>query len=71
MRLLGIILIVLGILGFIYQGFTYTKREEVIDIGSIEASVDKKERVSIPPIASAIAIGAGALILLSRRRRTV
>ena len=70
MRSLGIILIVLGILGFVYQGFTYTKRDKVIDIGSIEASVDKKEHVFVPPIASAIAIGAGALILLTGRRST-
>lgn len=70
MRVLGIVLIVLGILGFVYQGFTYTKRDKVIDIGSIEASVDKKERVFVPPIASAIAIGAGALILLTGRRST-
>jgi hypothetical protein len=68
MRALGIILIVLGILGFVYQGFSYTKREKVIDIGEIEASVDKKERVYVPPIASAIAIGAGVLIVLSSRR---
>jgi hypothetical protein len=68
MRMLGIILIVLGILGFVYQGFSYTKREKVIDIGEIEASVDKKERVFVPPIASAIAIGAGVLIVLSSRR---
>jgi len=68
MRSLGIILIVLGILGFVYQGFSYTKREKVIDIGEIEASVDKKERVFVPPIASAIAIGAGLLIVLSSRR---
>jgi hypothetical protein len=70
MRALGIILVVLGILGFVYQGFSYTKREKVVDIGSIEASVDKKERVFIPPVASAIAIGAGALILLAGRRST-
>ena len=70
MRVLGIVLVVLGILGFIYQGFSYTKREKVIDIGEIEASVDKKERVFVPPIASAIAIGAGLLIVMTSRRTT-
>ena len=33
--LVGIVLIVLGIVAFAYQGITYTTRETVIDIGPI------------------------------------
>ena len=31
--LIGIILIVIGIVAFAYQGITYTTREKVVDIG--------------------------------------
>ncbi len=33
MRILGVLLVVFGLLALIYQGFTYTKRETVVDIG--------------------------------------
>jgi hypothetical protein len=33
----GIILIVLAVLAFSYQGITYTKREKVLDIGPFKA----------------------------------
>ena len=36
----GIVLIVLGIIGFVYQGFSYTTRKDVADIGPIHATKD-------------------------------
>ena len=71
MKVLGVLLIVLGVLGLVYGGFAYTKREKVIDIGSLEASVEKKERVPVSPIAGGIAVVAGlALVFAGRRPRT-
>jgi uncharacterized membrane protein YidH (DUF202 family) len=71
MRVIGVVLIVLGVLAMAYGGITYTRREKVIDIGSLEASVDKKERIPVPPIAGGIAVVAGlALVFAGRRERT-
>ena len=68
MRILGIVLIVLGIVALTYGGITYTKREKVVDIGPIQATVDKKERLPLSPLAGGAALIAGiALIVLSRR----
>ena len=55
--LAGIVLIVLAVIAFSYQGITYTKREKVLDIGPIEATAEKKETIPLPPI-----LGAAALI---------
>ena len=41
--LAGIVLIVLAVIAFSYQGITYTKREKVLDIGPIEATAEKKK----------------------------
>jgi hypothetical protein len=41
-NLYRVVLIVLSILSFAYQGITYTTREKVIDIGPIEATVKSK-----------------------------
>ena len=68
MRVLGAILIVLGVLALVYGGIRYTKQEKVIDVGPIEASVEHKKTIPLPPLAGAAALVAG-IILISRRDR--
>lgn len=68
MRALGILLIVLGILSFVYGGITYTRQEKVIDVGPIEASVDKKERIPLTPVVGGVALVAGLFLLMSNRK---
>ena len=70
MKTLGLILVVLGIVGLLWGGFSYNRKEKVLDLGELEASVTKKERVAFPPLAGGLAIVAGAaLILMDRRAR--
>ncbi|HEX7880252.1 MAG TPA: hypothetical protein VF720_12635 [Candidatus Eisenbacteria bacterium] len=68
MKTFGLILIGLGIIGLLYGGITYNKKEKVLDIGELEASVTKKERVSFPPLAGGAAIVVGALLILVDRK---
>jgi uncharacterized membrane protein YidH (DUF202 family) len=70
MRVLGAILIVLGVFALVYGGIRYTKHEKVIDVGPIEASVEHKKTVPLPPLVGAAALIAG-VILISRRDRVV
>jgi hypothetical protein len=67
---IAIALIVLGALALAYQGFTYTHREKVIDLGPIHATADKQERVSIPPIVGGLALAGGVILLLVSSRKT-
>jgi hypothetical protein len=62
--LIGIILIVIGIVAFAYQGITYTTREKVIDIGSIEVTADKTKTLPLPPIVGGIALVGGIVLLV-------
>ena len=64
---IGIVLIVLGALALAYQGFTYTTREKVIDLGPIQASADRQHTVPLPPILGGIAIAAGAFMLFKSK----
>ena len=66
MKLLGAILIVLGIVALLYGGFTYTKREKVADVGPLQATVDQKKTVPISPIVGVLALGAGLVLVLRR-----
>jgi hypothetical protein len=68
MSIVGIALIVLGVIGFAYQGITYTKREKVVDIGPIHATKDTKETFPISPALSGIALVGGIALLLTGSR---
>ena len=68
MKPLGLVLIVLGIIALVYGGFSYTKREKVVDLGPIEASVDQKKRVPLSPVVGVAALIVG-VVLVSRRNR--
>jgi len=67
--IVGILLIIVGIAGLAFGGFTFTRKEKVLDVGPIEASADKKESLPVPPILGALAIVGGVVLLASRARR--
>ncbi len=69
MKLLGIILVVLGVLALVYQGIQYTSREKIIDIGSIKVSADTKKRIPLPPIVGGLALVAGIALILADRKK--
>ena len=54
--LIGIMLIVIGILAFAYQGITYTTREKVVNIGPIHMTAEKTRTLSLPPIVGGIVL---------------
>ncbi|MGA8223166.1 MAG: hypothetical protein WB780_16065 [Candidatus Acidiferrales bacterium] len=68
---LGILLAVLGALALVYQGFNYTHRERVFDVGSIHATRDDHERVSIPPLVGGLALAGGVVLLLIGAKQKV
>ena len=67
--IIGIILIVLGTLGFIYKGISYTETEEVVDLGPIEIQSENKETIPIPEILSGIAIVGGIVLVATGARK--
>jgi hypothetical protein len=68
-KLLGIALIVLGVIGLVYEGISYTTREKIIDIGPLKAEVTKRKTIPISPLAGVVAVGAGVVLLLVGGRR--
>ncbi|RZK48591.1 MAG: hypothetical protein EOO99_09730 [Pedobacter sp.] len=66
----GIILIVIGLVLLIWTGFTYTKKEKIVDAGPIEISADKKESVNWPPYVGGIVLVAGLIVFLGSKKNT-
>ena len=67
-RVLGLILIGLGLLGLAWGGFTYTKRQKVVDLGPIHATRDEKHSVPLSPIAGGLAVIGGIVLLVSAKK---
>jgi uncharacterized membrane protein YtjA (UPF0391 family) len=68
MKIIGIVLIVIGILALAYQGITYTTHKKVLDIGPIQATKEEHNTIPIPPILGVLALIGGVVILASDRR---
>jgi uncharacterized membrane protein len=69
MRSIGIILIVLGVLAFIYTGFTYTTKETVAEVGPLELKADRERTIGWPPIAGALLVVGGIVMVFADKRR--
>jgi drug/metabolite transporter (DMT)-like permease len=67
-KTLGVILIVLGLFGLVWGGFTYTSREKVVDIGPIHATREKTHNVPLFPIVGAVALIGGVVLLVTGRK---
>ena len=67
-KMLGIVLIALGVIGLAWGGFTYTTREKIVDIGPIHATREKTHDVPLPPIAGAVSLIGGVVLLVARRK---
>lgn len=63
-KIIGALLIALGLLGLLYGGFSYTKETHDIKLGPIEFSVKEKQSVNVPIWAGVAAIVGGAVLLL-------
>jgi hypothetical protein len=66
--LVGIILIVLGILIFVFQGITYTTHKKIVDIGPLQASTTEHKTIPLPPILGGLALVGGILLLVAGRK---
>ena len=61
--IVGIVLIIIGIIALSVGGFSVTKREKVLDLGPLQASVDKKESFPLPPLLGYLALGGGIVLV--------
>jgi hypothetical protein len=67
---LGILMVTLGAMALVYQGFTYTRQEKVLDVGPIHATAERHERVSIPPILGGLAVAGGIALLVAGGKKS-
>jgi hypothetical protein len=70
-RIVGIILVVLGIVALTWGGISWTREKTVVDLGPVEATAEERETIPLPPVLGGVALIAGiALLVIPARRRT-
>ena len=67
-KLVAIALLVVGVLGIVYGGFSYTKDTTVVKLGPIEVTAKEKNTVNVPLWAGVGAIVVGGLLLTLGRK---
>jgi hypothetical protein len=67
--IVAIILIVIGLVAFAYQGITYTTREKAVDLGPLQITAEKTHTVPLPPILGGVCLIGGILLLVLGNKR--
>ena len=65
LKIVGIILVVVGVIALAMQAITYTTKERVVDLGPLKVDANKEKTIPLSPIlgVSALVVGAGLLVV--------
>jgi len=69
MKMIGVVLIVVGVFMLIYQGITYTKRKTVADIGPLTVQTEQNKTIPLPPIVGGLTLAGGIALVLAGKNR--
>lgn len=67
--IIAIVLIIIGIAAFGYQGITYTTKEKVVDLGPLQMTAETTKTFPLPPIVGAITLVGGIVLLFAGNRK--
>ncbi|HEV3141052.1 MAG TPA: hypothetical protein VGY57_11075 [Vicinamibacterales bacterium] len=71
MKLIGILLIAFGIVALVVGGIRYTKTEQVLKIGPLEATTQEHTEIPLPPVLGIISIVGGVILIVADSRTRV
>jgi hypothetical protein len=66
-KVVGLLLVIVGVVALLYSGVTYTRREKIVDLGPVQIEKKTTERIPIPPIVGGLALLGGIVLVLSNR----
>jgi len=69
MKIMGLILVVLGVLALVYGGISYNRQRTVLAVGPFTATATEQKNVPFSPIVGGIVLLGGVLLLLVPRKR--
>jgi uncharacterized membrane protein HdeD (DUF308 family) len=63
-RILGAILVVVGLVALLWGGISWTRDKTVLDAGPIKVQTEERERIPLPPVLGAVSLVGGILLLV-------
>lgn len=69
LAIVGIVLVVIGLIGLLQGGVSYTKSRDSTNLGPLTFTMTEKEHLAIHPAIGAIVLLAGGVILATCLRR--
>jgi hypothetical protein len=69
MKIVGIVLIVIGVISLALGGINYTSREKVVDIGPLEATTETEKSIPLPPLLGGLALAGGVVLLIAGSKK--
>lgn len=64
--IIAVVLIVLGLGGVLYGGFSFTREKKVVDLGPVEVTTHERNRLPVSPIVGGVLLVAGVVLLVVR-----
>ncbi len=68
--IIGIILIIVGIIGFAYGGMEWSTKKKDAQLGPVEISHKENHGFTVPPVLSGLLVVGGIVLLVAGARRT-
>jgi len=68
MRIVGIVLVVLGVLALVYGGISYTKNRTVLQVGSVNVTATEHKSIPVPAIVGVVVLVGGVALLVAGKR---
>jgi hypothetical protein len=69
LRIVGILLLVVGLAGLAVGTLQYTRKKDVLNVGPIHVQAKEKETVTVPPLAAAGVAALGLVLVLAGRKK--
>jgi uncharacterized membrane protein YidH (DUF202 family) len=67
-KLVGIVLIILGLAGVLYGGVSWNRKKTIVDAGPVEISRTERESLPVPPIVGALLLVGGVVLVMKGRK---
>ena len=70
-RIIGLVLIVIGLVVLMAGGFRWTQRKTVLDAGPVEITRQEHHGVTLPPLPGVVSLIGGVILLVLPSRRVM
>jgi len=69
MKVIGFVLVILGLLALVYGGISYNRQRTVLDVGPFKATATEQKNIPLSPIIGGIVLLSGILLFVIPRKR--